>query len=120
MGACTEFCAASAVWGIAKGKMTSASDKAATRRQAFGKKVSTEAGGSGSIASKLGGCPAANLHGRRIGSNRMHHHLQIECFLANAEIIIEQGKSNRADRRNQRAANEIADLHQDRPENDEL
>src|SRR6202049_2168353 len=75
---------------------------------------------SGRISSKHGGHTARNRRRHGIGANRPHHHLQIEGFLTNAQIIIEQCEADCMDRRNKNAAKEVSHLSQDSPQEHEM
>ena len=97
-----------------------ANNSAEKARRALAERELAESKRSGRISSKRGGHAARNRRRHGIGANRLHHHLQIECFLANAQIIIEQCEADCADRRHEDAADEVPHLHEDRPEKHEL
>src|ERR1700676_352154 len=80
----------------------------------------TQSNRSGRISSKHGGHTTRNRRRHGIGANRLHHHLQIERFLANAQIIIEQCEADCMDRRNKNAAKEVSHLSQDSPQEHEM
>src|ERR1700681_1729004 len=98
----------------------SASKIAARTRRILAERELTQSNRSGRISSKHGGHTARNRRRHGIGANRLHHHLQIERFLANAQIIIEQREADGAGRRHEDASNEVAQLRENRQENPEL
>src|ERR1700685_2019875 len=75
---------------------------------------------SGRISSKHRGCSAGNRRRHGVGANRLHHHLQIERFLTNAQIIIEQSEADGVDRRNKYAPKQASYLSEDRPQEHEM
>src|SRR5216683_2684430 len=80
----------------------------------------TQSNGSGSISSKHGGHTTRNRWRHGISANRLHHHLQVERFLANAQIIIEQCEADCVNRRNNDAPKEVCHLTQDGPQEHQM
>src|ERR1700730_16272229 len=98
----------------------SASKNAARPRKLLAERVLPPSNRSERISSKHGGHSARNRRRHGVGANRLHHHLQIERFLANAQIIIEQSEADCANWRHQDTPDKVAHLHENRPENQEL
>src|ERR1019366_7644482 len=98
----------------------SASEIAARTWRLLAERELTQSNRSGRISSKQGGHTTRNRRRHGVGANGLHHHLQIESFLANAQIIIEQCEADCVDRRNKDASKEVSHLSQDRPQQQEM
>src|ERR1700688_3464904 len=98
----------------------SASKIAATTWRLLAERELTQSNRSGRISSKHGGHTARNRRRHGVSAHGLHHHLQIERFLANAQIIIEQCKADCVDRRNKDPTKEVSHLSQDCPQHSEM
>src|SRR5579863_7297439 len=100
--------------------MMSARKMVASTRSLLGKVELPRSKGSGRIFSKHGGHTARNRRRHGVRAYGFHHYLQIERFLANAQIIIEQSEADGADRRHEDASNKVSHLRENRPKNQQF